>query len=94
MSSTLTSAAFSSVASTSSSETSSTPAGGRRFVFVFLFLGGGALGARRRALEDRPAFRADDRILVEIKELRAARLALAFGSELGFGHDFVSLGLR
>src|SRR5215475_5099891 len=38
----------------------------------------------RRALKHGPAFRTADRILVEIKEFRAAVLALALGSEFGF----------
>jgi hypothetical protein len=37
-------------------------------------------------LEHRPAFWADDGILVEIKKLSAAVLALTLGSEFGFGH--------
>src|SRR5579863_10417022 len=39
----------------------------------------------RRALKHGPAFRADDRILVEIEEFGAAVLALMFASEFGFG---------
>ena len=46
----------------------------------------GGPGARRRALKHGPAFRADDGILVEIKEFGAAILALMLGSEFGFGH--------
>ena len=58
----------------------------RRFLFLVFLFGGRAFRARDGALEDRPAFRADDRILVQIEELGAAVLALALGSELGFCH--------
>jgi hypothetical protein len=37
-------------------------------------------------LEDRPAFRADDRVLVQIEKFRAALLALMLIAELGFRH--------
>ena len=59
----------------------------RRRELGLLFLGfGGWPRARGRALKHGPAFRADDGILVEIKEFGAAILALALGSEFGFGH--------
>ena len=69
-------------------------AGRRRgLFFLFFLLGGGALHARRRALEHRAAFRADDRFFVQIEKFRAAVLALALGSELGFGHGVVFPGV-
>ena len=85
MSSTTVSTAFSSPASTSSSDTMSTPAGATSSVSSSSSFE--ATRARtRRALEDRSAFRADDRILVEIEEFGPARLTLALGAELGFCH--------
>src|SRR5262249_57149142 len=52
--------------------------------------GGGGLRSRprvhRHELHDGVAFRADDRILVEIVEFRAAIAAEALGAELGFRH--------
>ena len=56
----------------------------REFDVFFLFLH--RHPRARRALEHGPALRADDRILVEVEELGAAVLTLAFGSEFGFGH--------
>src|SRR6185437_7302757 len=59
-------------------------AGGRReLALLFLRLCGRP--RPRRALKHGPAFRADDRILVEIEEFGAAVLALMFASEFGFG---------
>lgn len=46
---------------------------------------------RRRHFVDHAAFRADDRIVVEIVELGAARGAEAFRAELGFRHGRNSL---
>ena len=62
-------------------------AGRRRNLGVLFFfgLGGWPRPRRGRDLEHGPAFRADDRVLVEIKEFRAAVLALMFGSEFGLG---------
>src|ERR1700678_1040997 len=54
-------------------------------LLFFLGLGGWSRPRRGRDLEHGPAFRADDGVLVEIKEFRAAVLALMFGSEFGFG---------
>src|SRR3984957_6920744 len=52
----------------------------------FLLLDLGPLRARRRALEHRAAFWADDRLAIEIKELGAAILTLALTAEFGFRH--------
>src|SRR5262249_44352795 len=46
----------------------------------------------RRELQDRVAFRADDRILVEVVKFRGAVGAEALGAELGFRHGSGSLG--
>ena len=61
---------------------------GRRRKLGILFLGLGCRprARRRGALKDRAAFRADDRVFVEVEEFCAAVLALALGSEFGFGH--------
>ena len=37
-------------------------------------------------MENRAAFRANDRILVEVIKFRRAGLAVALGAEFGFGH--------
>ena len=62
-------------------------AGGRRNLGLLFFfsLGGWPRPRRGRDLEYGPAFRADNGILVEIKEFGAAVLALMFGSEFGLG---------
>ncbi len=91
MSSRTGSTAFSSLASTSSSETSSTPAGCAASSSSSSSLAVARSDARGGALEDRAAFRANDRVFVQIEELGAAVLALALRSELGFGHGYVSL---
>ena len=58
------------------------------FFVGFVVLGGSALSARDYALERRATLGADDRVLVEVEELDAARLTLALGAEFEFGHDF------
>src|SRR5712691_10078209 len=45
----------------------------------------------RRELQDRVAFRADDRVLAEVVEFGAAIGAETLGAELGFGHGPGSL---
>ena len=56
-------------------------------VFLLVVLARAARWARGSgALEDGPALRADDRILVQIEEFRAAVLALALGAEFRFRH--------
>src|SRR5271166_1406806 len=65
--------------------------GRRRELRILLVLLRGRARARRRSLEDRSAFWADDGILVEIKEFGAAVLTLPFGAEFGFGQCDASL---
>src|SRR2546430_5867622 len=81
-----------SASATSGATTSSSAAG--LIARVVVVVSGRAACARRGKLKDGMAFRANDRVLVEIVKSRAATAAVALSTELEFHHGPVPLAVE